>query len=110
MLKKINVEHLRLGMHLHELCGSWMEHPFWRTKFVITNPDDIRLIVDSGIKEVWIDADKGLDVPAAETKEEVEAGVDADLMQTAAATGTPMQGARPKQVAMAEEIKRAAKI
>ena len=55
MLKKIDVEHLRTGMHLHELCGSWMEHPFWRTKFVIQDENDIRLIVDSGIKEVWID-------------------------------------------------------
>ena len=31
MLKKISVDHLTLGMHLHEFCGSWMEHPFWRT-------------------------------------------------------------------------------
>ena len=81
MLKKINVEHLRAGMHLHELCGSWMDHPFWRTKFVIQDENDIRLIVDSGIKEVWIDDEKGLDVAvASETKEEVEADVDLSLI------------------------------
>ena len=89
MLKKIDIQHLRTGMHIHELCGSWMEHPFWRTKFVVTDPNDIKQIVDSGIKEVWIDDEKGLDVEVvAETKEEVDAEVDEALMH-AAVTGTP---------------------
>jgi len=110
MLKKIGVEHLRLGMHLHELCGSWMEHPFWRTKFVITDPGDIPLILNSGIKEVWIDVEKGLDVSAAsETKEQVEAKVDAALMH-ATVTGTPQRVAPPQRVAMDEEVKRAVNI
>jgi HD-GYP domain-containing protein (c-di-GMP phosphodiesterase class II) len=87
-----------------------MEHPFWRTKFVIKDPKDIGLIVESGITEVWIDVDKGLDIPSAASKEQVDAKVDADLMETAAATGTPVPVASPKPVAMAEEIKRAARI
>lgn len=111
MLKKINVEHLRVGMHLHELCGSWMDHPFWRTKFVIKDAEEIRLIVDSGIKEVWIDVEKGIDVPvAAATRGEVAAGVDASSMNAAATTGTPLQVMPPKRVAMAEEVQRAARI
>jgi len=110
MLKKIDIQHLRTGMHIHELCGSWMEHPFWRTKFVVTDPNDIKQIVDSGIKEVWIDDEKGLDVEVvAETKEEVDAEVDQALMH-AAVTGTPQQMLLPKKVAMAEEVARAAKI
>ncbi|MDP2825104.1 MAG: HD-GYP domain-containing protein [Sulfuritalea sp.] len=110
MLKKIDVEHLRVGMHIHELCGSWMEHPFWRTKFVVTDPDDIRLIAASGIKEVWIDGEKGLDVSAAsESKEEVDAGID-DALMHAAVTGMPQQAPPPQRVAMAEEVKRAARI
>ena len=62
MLKKIAVDDLRTGMYLQSLCGSWMDHPFWRTKFVIQDPDDIKKIIDSGITEVWINLDKGLDV------------------------------------------------
>jgi HD-GYP domain-containing protein (c-di-GMP phosphodiesterase class II) len=109
MLKKIDVEHLRVGMHIHELCGSWMEHPFWRTKFVVTDSDDIRQIAESGIKEVWIDVGKGLDVSvASETKEEVDAGVDEALMH-AAVTGTPRL-LPPQRVPMKEEMERAAKI
>ena len=64
MLKKINVSDLQLGMHLHGLCGSWMNHPFWRTKFTLTDPNDIGRIRESGITEVWIDVSKGLDVPS----------------------------------------------
>ena len=64
MLKKIKASDLRTGMHLHELCGSWMDHPFWRSKFTLTDPDDIRRILESGITEVWIDIAKGLDMPS----------------------------------------------
>jgi HD-GYP domain-containing protein (c-di-GMP phosphodiesterase class II) len=49
-------------MHLKEFCGSWMEHPFWRTGFVISDPKDIAAVLSSSIKEVWIDTSKGLDV------------------------------------------------
>lgn len=108
MLKMIGVEHLNTGIRIQELCGSWTEHPFRRTKFVIMDPNDIRLIIDSGIKEVWVDVERGIDVPAAESKETVEAKVDEALMH-AAIKGTPQQVAQPR-VAMAEEVKRAASI
>jgi HD-GYP domain-containing protein (c-di-GMP phosphodiesterase class II) len=62
MLKKINVNQLTLGMHLKEFCGSWMEHPFWRGAFVLTDPKDIEAILTSSIKEVWIDCSKGVDI------------------------------------------------
>lgn len=62
MLKKIAVEHLRLGMHLQAFCGAWLDHPFWRTQFVLADPNDITLIRESAIKEVWIDVAKGLDL------------------------------------------------
>ncbi len=75
MLKKIAVDQLQLGMHLKEFCGSWMDHPFWRTGFVLTNPVDLDLILRSSIKEVWIDASLGDDVPEGQAvmdEEEVE--------------------------------------
>ena len=52
MLKKIAVDELKTGMFLQSLCGSWMDHPFWRTKFVINDARDIQKIIDSGITEV----------------------------------------------------------
>ena len=102
MLKKIPIERLRLGMHLQEFCGAWLDHPFWRTKFVLTDPKDILLIRESAIKQVWIDISKGLDVEASDTP-------DATDMQTAEEVP-----AAPKEVQVKasfnEEIKRAKKI
>jgi HD-GYP domain-containing protein (c-di-GMP phosphodiesterase class II) len=67
MLKKIPVSQLRVGMHLHALEGPWMSHPFWRTKFVVRDPADLRKLRDSDITEVWIDPELGLDVAPPES-------------------------------------------
>lgn len=63
MLKRISVDQLQLGMHLKEFCGSWIDHPFWRSGFVLKDAADIALILGSPIKEVWIDISLGRDVP-----------------------------------------------
>ena len=62
MLKKIRVDQVRLGMHLHALEGAWMDHPFWKTRFVIRDEEQLKKLLDSAIAEVWIDPGKGLDV------------------------------------------------
>jgi HD-GYP domain-containing protein (c-di-GMP phosphodiesterase class II) len=64
MLKRIPVKDVRLGMHLHELCGAWLDHPFWKTKFVLRDGEDLRKLRASAVKECWIDTAKGLDVRA----------------------------------------------
>lgn len=107
MLKKISVDQLVVGMHLKEFCGSWMEHPFWRSGFVITNPKDIQTILQSSIKEVWIDASKGLDVPdgrVAISEEQAVAQVEEALSQLAT------QKRELSPVSTADELQRAAKI
>lgn len=103
MLKKIAVEQVELGMHIQEFCGSWMDHPFWRENFVLQDPEDLRQIRTCGIKEVWIDVAKGVDV-AGPTKQEAEAAIDARLDAIAA---PPAPAAR---VSRAEEMRRAAQI
>jgi len=62
MLKKITVDEVRVGMHLHALDGPWMDHPFWKTSFVIRDPADLAKLRASGLAGVWIDVSKGLDV------------------------------------------------
>lgn len=81
MLKRIPVQQLRLGMHVHEFCGSWMDHPFWRGAFLLDDPKDLQTILATGLKEVWIDTSKGLDVEGGKTKEAVAVEVDATLAQ-----------------------------
>ena len=106
MLKKISVEHLTLGMHLHEFCGSWMEHPFWRTKFVLRDQKDLDAVRASSIRQVWIDVSKGLDTSEGVTQEANEAEVDREL-QAAAAAEKP---AAQEKTSMREEAARAARI
>ena len=64
MLRKIRVDQLRLGMQLHELCGSWLDHPFWKKRFVLKDESDLQKLRSSGVVECWIDTDKGIDVGA----------------------------------------------
>lgn len=107
MLKKISVTHLTLGMHLHAFCGAWIDHPFWRTKFVLKDPKDLELIRSSIITEVWIDASKGLDVQvglATEESEETDINRDGEHQEA----GKP--AAPPERVSMEQEVQRAAKI
>lgn len=104
MLKRIPVSQLRVGMFLHELCGSWMDHPFWRSQFLLEDPEDVRRILSSSIREVWIDASKGLDVedgqPQAATEQEV-----AEVL--ARADGRDQV---PEHVSLDQEMQQAARI
>nr|WP_272882686.1 HD-GYP domain-containing protein [Stutzerimonas stutzeri] len=52
-------------MYVHALEGSWFDHPFWRSKFLLSDPADLQALRSSGIQAVWIDLDKGVDVEAA---------------------------------------------
>ena len=82
MLKRIHIQHLTLGMYLHEFCGSWMDHPFWRAKFLLKDPKDLARIQATAIQEIWIDTDKGLDVAegtASMSREEVDAQIETDF-------------------------------
>ena len=107
MLKCIAVADLRIGMYIHEFCGAWMDHPFWRSKFLLQTEKDLQRIRASSIGELWIDVSKGLDVEAgvaSASHAEVEAKVDEQLL--AAAASAPL----PPSSALEEEVRRAAKL
>jgi HD-GYP domain-containing protein (c-di-GMP phosphodiesterase class II) len=62
MIKKISSHQLCVGMFVHEFCGSWMDHPFWRSKFTIRTAQELQRVIDSKVVELWIDTSKGADV------------------------------------------------
>jgi putative nucleotidyltransferase with HDIG domain len=107
MLKRISVQQLTIGMHLQEMCGSWMEHPFWKTSFLLHDQGDIDRILASSIQEVWIDTSKGMDVNAdtpALAESESSEQVEEQLRQMAAQTRLTVPNT------MADELNRAAMI
>jgi HD-GYP domain-containing protein (c-di-GMP phosphodiesterase class II) len=57
MLEKIAVRDLTAGMHLHELCGTWLDHPFWKTRFTL-GPGDLVKLRQSGVTHCWVDRAK----------------------------------------------------
>lgn len=90
---------MKLGMFIQEFCGSWLEHPFWRSHFLLADPDDLEKIRASALREVWIDTQRGLDVEQGKAREEATH-----------VTNPPPPVSAPKPVAMREEIEHAAKI
>lgn len=82
MLKRIHIGHLDLGMYVHDFCGSWMDHPFWRAKFLLKDSKDLARIKAASIEEVWIDTSKGFDVAAgvrSVSREEADFQVETDF-------------------------------
>lgn len=110
MIKKISVSQLRVGMYIDNLDSSWMEHNFVRTRFAVDNPRLIEKIAANGLKHVYIDTTKGLDVESAPTKQEVEHKTQQRMEKVARAPQTPKQTMPPARVSVAEEGPRARKI
>lgn len=103
MLKRIAVKDIKLGMFICEFCGSWMEHPFWKTRFLLDDEKDLHAIQASGIKELWIDVSQGSDAAVAKTEAEVAQEAEALLLGAdKAAVG--------EKLSLDEEIQTAAKL
>jgi len=102
MLKRIDVAHVKTGMYIQEFCGSWINHPFWRTSFLLSDPDDLIRIRESSLQEVWIDTERGLDVGAGKAAEEAEKSIPSPQ--------PPPVRAETQATSMRVEVERAAKI
>src|SRR5689334_22646652 len=106
MLKKIDVRQLQLGMHLHRFEGAWVDHPFWRTRFVIDDAAVLKKAVEGGVRECWIDTARGLDV-AAPPAADAGAGAPAPAEPPVPAPAAPPV---PQTTALADELEQAARI
>ena len=108
MRKKISVDELQPGMFLEEVCGSWIDNPFWRSRFVISDPKEIALLRASKVREVWIDADKGEDVWVDTAVAELQP--DEGVVLQSNSSSIPDTYAPRAPVPISEELQRAARI
>jgi HD-GYP domain-containing protein (c-di-GMP phosphodiesterase class II) len=102
MLKKVDASQLRVGMFIHDLDCDWMTHPFVRNRFLLSKDDEIRKILDAGIRGVVIDCARGSDVDHAPSLAETEAQIEAEVSAIA------LKPVAPMRVALADELDRAA--
>lgn len=72
MIKRIRREQLKPGMFIHDLNCSWMVHPFLLNAFLLEDEKTIDEMAGYGIRELFIDTGKGLDVEGAQTQEEFD--------------------------------------
>ncbi|WP_258571651.1 DUF3391 domain-containing protein [Pseudomonas protegens] len=84
-------------MYIHQFCGSWLDHSFWKAGFVLNSHADLQRLRQSNVSSLWIDSDKGLDLPA-------------NPQPSAPAAQPPLKSEAPLRVERAEEIQRALKI
>ena len=105
MIKKIPVDVLVPGMYVHDLNCGWMDHPFLTNAFRVDDEARVAKIRGLGIREVYIDTGRGLDVPHAPTREEVDARLQQRMEAIAA-----VQPETLRRASLAEEAPRARKL
>ncbi len=81
MIKRINARHLCIGMYIHDVNTSWLNHPFLRNSFLLQDEKDIQKILNAGIQQVYIDTDQGLDDDHAPTESEIRELLDRKIKQ-----------------------------
>ena len=51
LLKKSRVEQLRMGVHLYRLEVSWINHPYWKARCVISDATDLKRLLACDVAE-----------------------------------------------------------
>lgn len=59
MRRTIRPDQVTLGMYIHAFEGSWLQHPFWRTHFLVNDEETLRRVRESDVAGVLIDEEKG---------------------------------------------------
>ncbi len=79
MIKKIDVSNLKPTMFIHDINCPWIDHPFLRDSFLVESDNDIEKIASYGIRQVYIDTQRGPDMPDAPSAEDVHRQLDSKM-------------------------------
>lgn len=105
MIKCIPIEALKVGMYIHDLNCDWTSHPFFRKRFLVKTEDEVQKVAEAGIREVYIDTDKGLDFKHAPTLQEVRETLHKEMIEVVTRQEAPVI-----RLSFADEVGRAARI
>ena len=104
MIKKISVQLLRPGMYVTDFNAGWLDHPFVLNSMKIDTDEQVQRVFGSGVKELFIDTARGLDVGDAPTHEEASAVTERALERIGESEKPKMP---ERQVSLADELLRA---
>ncbi len=105
MIKRVSVDQLKPGMYIHDLNCGWLDHPFLTNAFAIKDEVTIQKIASLGIREVYIDTVKGVDVWEGRPQAEINADLERRLQEIA-----KKQAERPIVVDLKDEKVRALRL
>ncbi len=104
MIKKINKDELKVGMYIHDLNCGWLDHNFFRRRFMLKSESDLKKIHESGTIELYIDTDKGLDA-VGPTEQEVQEEIREKLQEVAERShGESEQTSHRQELEVAKKI------
>lgn len=103
MIKKIPVAKLKVGMYVSDVNAGWMDHPFLRNSLLLEEEAQVNKIRQAGIRDVFIDPGRGLDVDAPAAKEASRESQ--QRLETVAQS--PETRAEPPRSSLAEELSKA---
>lgn len=95
-------------MYIETFEGSWLRHPFWRSRFLLTRPEDLTRLLDSDVSGVIIDDDKGLGLPGEQAEGAKPASQPCELPPPIARKNCPSSSDRSSSYA--DERTRAVKV
>lgn len=102
MIKKIASNQLQVGMFISNLDASCLEHNFITSQFAVKDENIIQKIHTTGIKHLYIDTSKGIDIQDAATATEVSNKLDKETLKIA-----ENSDALDNQIPVQEELDRA---
>ena len=109
MIKKINTDQIRPGMFIHDLNAGWLSHPFISNTIKVDDYETVDKIVTCGIREVYIDTEKGLDVGGASGEEVIQGKKSGRGRAAGKGLGNIAQVPVQEELIKAREIQREAK-
>ncbi|HBH60701.1 MAG TPA: phosphodiesterase [Nitrospiraceae bacterium] len=108
MIKKINVNELIPGMFISDFNCTWLQHPFLNNNVKVKDEKIINKICEYGIREVYIDTDKGLDVAHAQTEKEMIQQIQTEIEEVI--ESATEDTVHKKQTSFKEELVNAGKV
>jgi putative nucleotidyltransferase with HDIG domain len=109
-LIRLPTSQLCVGMFVNSFCGSWLQHDFVRTSFLIDSPRIVERLQASGLEAVMIDLSRGVaPVATVNAAEQVASELPAEpiVEVVTAAPDTPKAAKSKPLVSLSDEMDKA---